>query len=73
MENLYQLTHKRKYELKVDLQDFDGVSVYAQYTSFSVESEADGYKLNVSGFISGGAGERVKEMEIIKDLKENGH
>lgn len=56
LENLYQLTRKRKYELKVDLQDFDGVSVYAQYSSFSVESEADGYKLHVSGFINGGAG-----------------
>ncbi|XP_053332840.1 microfibril-associated glycoprotein 4-like [Clarias gariepinus] len=56
LENLYQLTRKRKYELKVDLQDFDGVSVYARYSSFSVESEAEGYKLHVSGFINGGAG-----------------
>ncbi|XP_047659201.1 microfibril-associated glycoprotein 4-like isoform X3 [Tachysurus fulvidraco] len=59
LESLYQLTHKRKYELKVDLQDFDGVSVYARYSSFSVESEADGYKLHLSGFINGGAGDSM--------------
>ncbi|XP_053472336.1 microfibril-associated glycoprotein 4 isoform X2 [Ictalurus furcatus] len=59
LENLYQLTHKRKYELKVDLQDFEGVSVDARYTSFSVESEADGYKLHISGFINGGAGDSM--------------
>ncbi|XP_053086137.1 microfibril-associated glycoprotein 4-like [Pangasianodon hypophthalmus] len=59
LENLYQLTHKRKYELKVDLQDFEGVSVYARYTSFSVEPEADGYKLSVSSFINGGAGDSM--------------
>ncbi|XP_053332826.1 microfibril-associated glycoprotein 4-like isoform X2 [Clarias gariepinus] len=59
LENLYQLTHKRKYELKVDLQDFDGATVYARYSSFSVESEAEGYKLHVSGFINGGAGDSM--------------
>lgn len=57
LENLYQLTQKQKYELKVDLLDFEGVSVYARYTAFSVESEANGYKLSVGGFINGGAGE----------------
>ncbi|XP_047007401.1 microfibril-associated glycoprotein 4 isoform X1 [Ictalurus punctatus] len=59
LEHIYQLTRKRKYELKVDLQDFDGVSVYARYSSFSIESEADGYKLHVSGFINGGAGDSM--------------
>ncbi|XP_060754316.1 microfibril-associated glycoprotein 4-like [Neoarius graeffei] len=58
LEDLYQLTRKRKYELKVDLQDFDGVTVYAQY-SFSMESETDGYKLHISNFINGGAGDSL--------------
>ncbi|XP_076839355.1 microfibril-associated glycoprotein 4-like [Brachyhypopomus gauderio] len=59
LENLYQLTLKRKYELRVDLQDFEGVTVYARYSSFSVESETEGYKLHVSGFINGGAGDSM--------------
>lgn len=57
LENLHQLTRRRNYELRVDLQDFDGSSVYAYYSYFSVDSEAEGYRLHVRGFISGGAGE----------------
>ncbi|XP_062866757.1 microfibril-associated glycoprotein 4-like [Trichomycterus rosablanca] len=60
LENLYQLTSKRKYELRVDLQDFEGTSVYAQYSLFSVEPESEGYKLHVSGFINGGAGDSLE-------------
>ncbi|KAG9262862.1 microfibril-associated glycoprotein 4-like [Astyanax mexicanus] len=60
LENLYQLTNKRKYKLKVDLQDFEGVKVYARYSYFSVESGADGYKLHVSGFTNGGAGDSLE-------------
>ncbi|XP_049325400.1 microfibril-associated glycoprotein 4-like isoform X2 [Astyanax mexicanus] len=60
LENLYQLTLKRKYELKVDLQDFAGGKAYARYTTFSVESEVNGYKLHVSGFINGGAGDALQ-------------
>ncbi|KAL6482460.1 hypothetical protein MHYP_G00105400 [Metynnis hypsauchen] len=56
LENLYQLTSKRKYELRVDLQDFEGGKVYAQYSTFSVDSEVNGYRLTVGGFIDGGAG-----------------
>ncbi|KAM6957782.1 microfibril-associated glycoprotein 4-like [Aplochiton taeniatus] len=56
LENLYHLTNKRAYELRVDMEDFEGNKVFAQYTTFSVGSEADGYRLNVSGFIDGGAG-----------------
>ncbi len=39
------------------MEDFDGKKAYALYKSFSVSSEADGYKLRVSGFVNGGAGE----------------
>ncbi|KAI5623623.1 microfibril-associated glycoprotein 4-like [Silurus asotus] len=59
LENIYQLTLKRKYELKVDLQDFSGASALARYSSFSIDSEAEGYKLHVSGFINGGAGDSL--------------
>ncbi|XP_066516600.1 microfibril-associated glycoprotein 4-like [Hoplias malabaricus] len=60
LENLYQLTRKRKYELRVDLQDFEGVKVYALYSSFSVESEADGYRLHLGAFTDGGAGDSLE-------------
>ncbi|XP_059377224.1 microfibril-associated glycoprotein 4-like [Carassius carassius] len=59
LELLNQLTRKNKYKLRVDLEDFDGKKAYALYNSFSVGSEADGYKLQVSGFVDGGAGDSL--------------
>ncbi|XP_056310204.1 microfibril-associated glycoprotein 4-like [Danio aesculapii] len=56
LENLYQLTRHKKFMLRVDLEDFTGRKGFAQYSSFSVGSEAEGYKLQVSGFSNGGAG-----------------
>ncbi|XP_026102984.1 microfibril-associated glycoprotein 4-like [Carassius auratus] len=59
LENMYQLTSNRKYMLRVDLEDFDGSKGFALYSSFSVGPEADGYKLHVSGFKNGGAGDSL--------------
>ncbi|XP_026102986.1 microfibril-associated glycoprotein 4-like [Carassius auratus] len=59
LENMYQLTRNRKYMLRVDLEDFNGRKGYAVYSSFSVGPEAAGYKLQVSGFKNGGAGDSL--------------
>ncbi|XP_052386429.1 microfibril-associated glycoprotein 4-like isoform X7 [Carassius gibelio] len=59
LENMYQLTRKNKYMLRVDLEDFQGNKVFALYSSFSVDCETDGYQLHVSGFTDGGAGDSL--------------
>uniref|UniRef100_A0A8C1CXP0 Fibrinogen C-terminal domain-containing protein n=1 Tax=Cyprinus carpio carpio TaxID=630221 RepID=A0A8C1CXP0_CYPCA len=59
LENMYQLTRKNKYMLRVDLEDFTGRKGFALYSSFSVDCETDGYKLQVSGFKDGGAGDSM--------------
>ncbi|XDV16979.1 hypothetical protein PO909_016457 [Leuciscus waleckii] len=59
LENMYQLTRNRKYMLRVDLEDFEGRKGFALYSSFSVGPESDGYKLQVSGFTDGGAGDSL--------------
>ncbi|XP_041671085.1 microfibril-associated glycoprotein 4-like [Cheilinus undulatus] len=59
LENIFHLTLRRKYELLVDMEDFDGNMVSARYTSFSIDSETDGYTLHVSGFKDGGAGDSL--------------
>ncbi|XP_073697792.1 microfibril-associated glycoprotein 4-like [Garra rufa] len=59
LENMYQLTRKNKYMLRVDLEDFEGNKVSALYSSFSVDCETDGYQLHVSGFTDGGAGDSL--------------
>ncbi|XP_056100228.1 microfibril-associated glycoprotein 4-like [Rhinichthys klamathensis goyatoka] len=59
LEFMHLLTRRNRYKLKVDLEDFDGTTAYALYESFSVDSEADGYKLHISGFVNGGAGDSL--------------
>ncbi|XP_051760748.1 microfibril-associated glycoprotein 4-like isoform X2 [Ctenopharyngodon idella] len=61
LENMYQLTRNRKYMLRADLEDFDGRKGFALYSSFSVGPETDGYKLHVSGFKDGGAGDSLSD------------
>ncbi|XP_019909086.2 microfibril-associated glycoprotein 4 [Esox lucius] len=64
LETIHLLTLKKNYELRVDIEDFNGQRVYANYTSFSlspqaVNAEVDGYRLHVSGFRNGGAGDSL--------------
>ncbi|XP_053097774.1 microfibril-associated glycoprotein 4 isoform X1 [Pangasianodon hypophthalmus] len=64
LETIHLLTLKKNYELRVDLEDFEGTKVYAKYKSFgispmAINAELDGYKLHVSGFEDGGAGDSL--------------
>ncbi|XP_029954688.1 microfibril-associated glycoprotein 4-like [Salarias fasciatus] len=59
LEYLRELTEDGPYQLRVVLEDFDGECVYAQYDSFYIDAECDGYKLHVSGFTDGGAGDSL--------------
>ncbi|TDH00792.1 hypothetical protein EPR50_G00192620 [Perca flavescens] len=59
LESLYHLTLRRKYKLLVDMEDFGGKKVFARYSSFSIDPESSGYKLSVSGFTNGGAGDSM--------------
>ncbi|XP_073345450.1 microfibril-associated glycoprotein 4-like isoform X1 [Pagrus major] len=59
LENLFQLSQRKKYELLVDMEDFEGNKVLARYSSFSVGPESSGYTLNVTGFTDGGAGDAL--------------
>ncbi|XP_059150298.1 techylectin-like protein [Physella acuta] len=48
-ENIYCMTSKRNYELRIDMT-FSGQSYYAKYSNFSVSSEAGAYLLSVAGY-----------------------
>ncbi|KAF1373414.1 hypothetical protein PFLUV_G00238620 [Perca fluviatilis] len=73
LESLYHLTLRKRYELLVNMEDFEGNKVFARYSSFSIDSESSGYTLNVSGFTDGGAGDslyyhnRMKFTTLDKD------
>ncbi|KAJ8362774.1 hypothetical protein SKAU_G00116050 [Synaphobranchus kaupii] len=59
LENIFLLTWTKKYELRVDMEDFERGRVHAQYSSFSIDPESEGYKLHVSTYIDGGAGDAL--------------
>ena len=56
--NIHLITRQRAYELRVDLEDFEGNTRYAMYKIFFVASEDDYFKLTV-GHYSGSAGKNV--------------
>ncbi|XP_010896325.1 microfibril-associated glycoprotein 4-like [Esox lucius] len=71
LETIYLLTLKKNYELRVDMEDFNGQKAYAFYSSFSISPETtnpelDGYKLHVTGFKDGGAGDSLTYQNGMK-------
>ncbi|XP_029986213.1 microfibril-associated glycoprotein 4-like, partial [Sphaeramia orbicularis] len=60
LDHMYYLTRREPYELLVDMEDFKGQRAWSGYSAFSVGCSCDGYKLQVSGFTNGGAGDALK-------------
>ena len=61
LENMHQLTasNHTQYELRVELEAFDGDKAYAVYHGFGVSSEDDGYRLRGT-YVTGSAGNGLK-------------
>lgn len=55
-EKIHSLTNQEKYELRVDISNFNGNKAFATYSTFSVGDASSNYKLTVFGY-SGNAGE----------------
>ena len=47
---LHELTKNGHCELRIDLEDFEGVTKYAVYKNFSVGDRTDGYRLKGSDY-----------------------
>ncbi|UJR14481.1 hypothetical protein I4U23_001478 [Adineta vaga] len=58
-DRLAMLTNQDRYQLRVDLEDFDGQKRYAQYYSFRVSNELDKYRLALESFVKGDAGDSL--------------
>nr|KAG5689853.1 hypothetical protein BaRGS_012203 [Batillaria attramentaria]KAG5689856.1 hypothetical protein BaRGS_012206 [Batillaria attramentaria] len=58
LENIYRLTSSQSHELRVDLEDWDGSTAYAEYSQFSISGPDDFYRLSVSGY-TGTAGDSI--------------
>ncbi|CAG2230897.1 Angiopoietin-related protein 1,Veficolin-1,Ficolin-1-A,Angiopoietin-1,Fibrinogen C domain-containing protein 1,Ryncolin-1,Tenascin-N,Angiopoietin-related protein 7,Angiopoietin-related protein 6,Ficolin-3,Fibrinogen C domain-containing protein 1-B,Fibroleukin,Fibrinogen-like protein 1,Ficolin-1,Ficolin-1-B,Angiopoietin-4,Tenascin-R,Ryncolin-2,Techylectin-5B,Fibrinogen C domain-containing protein 1-A,Microfibril-associated glycoprotein 4,Fibrinogen-like protein A,Ryncolin-3,Angiopoietin-2,Tenascin-X,Ficolin len=58
-DKIYRLTSRGQYELRVNLEDFDGNKAYAKYSTFYIGDKSTNYKLTVKGY-SGTAGDSLK-------------
>ncbi|XP_073491652.1 microfibril-associated glycoprotein 4-like [Aquarana catesbeiana] len=66
LQNIYLLTMKREYELRVDLKDMSNNTSFAQYGNFSLSRNAlnpenDGYRLYLGAFTDGEAGDALSD------------
>lgn len=58
LEGIYKLGRQEDYKLLVELEDWMGKKVYAQYSSFHLEPESEGYRLRL-GTYQGNAGDSL--------------
>ncbi|CAK8690188.1 unnamed protein product [Clavelina lepadiformis] len=58
LDNINEMTRGGGCRLKIELWDFDGNQAHADYSSFSIESAENLYRLHVSGY-SGNAGDSL--------------
>ncbi|XP_076806728.1 microfibril-associated glycoprotein 4-like [Clavelina lepadiformis] len=58
LDNIHEMTRGGRCRLKIELWDFDGNQRHADYSSFSIESAENLYRLRVSGY-SGNAGDSL--------------
>ena len=50
LDKIYRLTVSSSNKLRVDLEDVQGTTSFAEYSSFAVGNETEKYKLRVGGF-----------------------
>ena len=64
-DNLYRLSSADDVLLGVDLEDFEGNTRFAEYTTFKVADEGDKYRLLIAGY-NGTAGDAMTSVNLAK-------
>ncbi|XP_078576489.1 uncharacterized protein LOC144862097 [Branchiostoma floridae x Branchiostoma japonicum] len=57
-ENIHLLTMRKNYKLRITLEDWNADTRFAEYSTFRLSGESDGYRLHLSGY-SGTAGDTM--------------
>ncbi|XP_076001352.1 fibrinogen-like protein 1 [Genypterus blacodes] len=60
---LHYLTSQGKYDMRIDMEDFEGNQRYAEYKNFKVDGEKDQYRLHL-GEYNGNAGDALAEAHV---------
>ncbi|KAI0224939.1 hypothetical protein LSAT2_024085, partial [Lamellibrachia satsuma] len=47
---LQDITSRRNYQLRIDLEDFQGETRHAVYSNFAVASESDKFRLTLGSY-----------------------
>ena len=75
LETMHSLTQSRTYKLRIHLEDFEGNTRYAEYSTFAISDEAHNYTLSI-GTYSGTAGDALtwhnRRPFLTKDHRGNG-
>ena len=50
LDKIHRLTNSDTYKLRVDLEDWQGETRFAKYTSFAISNEATNYKLSLGSY-----------------------
>nr|KAG5693648.1 hypothetical protein BaRGS_017378 [Batillaria attramentaria] len=66
LDKIHRLTSSQNYTLRVDLEDWDGSTAYAEYRDFSISGPDDFYRLHVGGYY-GTAGDSIHEKHFTYD------
>ncbi|XP_066296312.1 angiopoietin-related protein 7-like [Branchiostoma lanceolatum] len=61
-ENIYRITNERPNKLRVMIEDWMGMKAYAEYSTFSISSERDGYRLSLGEYSGGLAGDSIRNQ-----------
>ncbi|KAK3722857.1 hypothetical protein QZH41_020438, partial [Actinostola sp. cb2023] len=61
LDAIHALTSQGSYRLRVDMEDFEGNTTYAEYDSFNVADEADNYRLTIGAY-TGNAGDSLRRQ-----------
>ncbi|CAB1418433.1 unnamed protein product [Pleuronectes platessa] len=80
LKQIHALSIQGNYELRIDLEDFENSTAYAQYATFgvglfSVDADDDGYPLTVGDY-SGNAGDSLLKhngMKFTTKDRDNDH
>ncbi|XP_030075562.1 ficolin-3 [Microcaecilia unicolor] len=59
-ENIHLLTSTGTYKLRIDVNDFEGQSGFAEYTNFKILGEEEKYKLLVGSYSNGTMGDSLR-------------
>lgn len=77
LKQIHALSVQGNYELRIDLEDFENSTAYAQYGTFgvglfSVDPDDDGYPLTVGDY-SGNAGMHINHKKLILPFLRDFH